>query len=208
MAPVIILGGIYGGVFTAVEASVVAVNYALFLGLFVTRKLNTSKIYECFSRTTLIAGSMMILVGISTSFGELLTLYQVPQMIAEALTSITSNVKLIYLLLIFFLIVLGTFMDTMATIIILTPMLLPVMVKLGVHPIQFGVVFVVTNEIAFLTPPVGANLFAMAGITKLPIEQIAKEEIVFIIGLTVAVIVLAWFPEISLYLPRKMGYVF
>ena len=208
LAPIIILGGIYGGAFTAVEASVVAVNYALFLGIFVTKKLSISDIFECFNKTTIIAGSMIILVGISTSFGELLTLYQVPQMIAEFLISISSNVNVIFLLVILFLIILGTFMDTMATIIILTPMLLPVMVQLGIHPIHFGIVFVVTNEIAFLTPPVGANLFVMAGITKIPIEKIAKEEIVFIIGLLIAVIILAWFPEISLYLPKKLGYVY
>jgi C4-dicarboxylate transporter DctM subunit len=208
MAPMIILGGIYGGIFTPVEASVVAVNYAIIVGLFITRKLNMHSIYDCFSRTTIISGSMIILIGLSTSFGELLTLYQVPQQIAEMLGVISSNVKLIYLIIIIFLIILGTFMDTMATIIVLTPILLPVMVKLGVHPIHFGIVFVVTNEIAFLTPPVGANLFAMTGVTKLPIEQIAREEIPFIIGLIFAVIVLAWYPEIVMWLPRLMGYAF
>lgn len=208
MAPVIILGGIYGGIFTPVEASVVAVNYAVFVGLFITKKLNMQIIYDCFSRTTIIAGSMIVLIGLSTSFGELLTLYQVPQQIAEMLGAITSNVKIIYLMIIAFLIILGTFMDTMATIIILTPILLPVMVKLGVHPIHFGIIFVVTNEIAFLTPPVGANLFAMTGVTKLPIEQIAREEIPFIIGLIFAVIVLAWYPKIVMFLPRIMGYAF
>lgn len=208
MAPVIILGGIYGGIFTPVEASVVAVNYAVFVGLFITKKLNMQIIYDCFSRTTIIAGSMIVLIGLSTSFGELLTLYQVPQQVAEMLGAITSNVKIIYLMIIAFLIILGTFMDTMATIIILTPILLPVMVKLGVHPIHFGIVFVVTNEIAFLTPPVGANLFAMTGVTKLPIEQIAREEIPFIIGLIFAVIVLAWYPKIAMFLPRIMGYAF
>jgi len=208
MAPVIILGGIYGGIFTPVEASVVAVNYAVFVGLFITKKLNMQIIYDCFSRTTIIAGSMIVLIGLSTSFGELLTLYQVPQQIAAMLGAITSNVKIIYLIIIAFLFVLGTFMDTMATIIILTPILLPVMVKLGVHPIHFGIVFVVTNEIAFLTPPVGANLFAMTGVTKLPIEQIAREEIPFIIGLIFAVIVLAWYPKIAMFLPRIMGYAF
>jgi len=178
------------------------------VGLFITKKLNMQIIYDCFSRTTIIAGSMIILIGLSTSFGELLTLYQVPQQIAEMLGAITSNVKIIYLMIIAFLIILGTFMDTMATIIILTPILLPVMVKLGVHPIHFGIVFVVTNEIAFLTPPVGANLFAMTGVTKLPIEQIAREEIPFIIGLIFAVIVLAWYPKIAMFLPRFMGYAF
>ena len=208
LAPIIILGGIYGGVFTPVEASVVAVNYAIFVGLVITKKLNMRIIYDCFSRTTLISGSMIILIGLSTSFGELLTLYQVPQQIAEMLGAISSNVKIIYLIIILFLIILGTFMDTMATIIVLTPILLPVMVKLGVHPIHFGIVFVVTNEIAFLTPPVGANLFAMTGVTKLPIEQIAREEIPFIIGLIIAVIILAWFPQIVMFLPRIAGYAF
>jgi C4-dicarboxylate transporter DctM subunit len=208
LAPIIILGGIYGGIFTPVEASVVAVNYAIFVGLVITKKLNMKTIYDCFSRTTLISGSMIILIGLSTSFGELLTLYQVPQQIAEMLGTISSNVKVIYLIIIFFLIILGTFMDTMATIIVLTPILLPVMVKLGVHPIHFGIVFVVTNEIAFLTPPVGANLFAMTGVTKLPIEEIARKEIPFIIGLIIAVIILAWFPQIAMFLPRMAGYAF
>ncbi|MBW1698390.1 MAG: TRAP transporter large permease [Deltaproteobacteria bacterium] len=208
MAPLIILGGIYGGIFTPVEASVVAVNYAILVGMFITKKLNIRIIFDCFSRTTLISGSMIILIGLSTSFGELLTLYQVPQQIAEMLGAISTNVKVIYLIIIFFLVILGTFMDTMATIIVLTPILLPVMVKLGVHPIHFGIVFVVTNEIAFLTPPVGANLFAMTGVAKLPIEQIAREEVPFIVGLIIAVIVLAWYPQIAMFLPRLMGYAF
>lgn len=207
LAPLIILGGIYGGIFTPVEASVVAVDYALIVGFLVTKKLSLSKTYDCLVATVLISGSMIILIGLSTSFGELLTLYQAPQAVATFLATISTNWRVVYLLIIAFLIVLGTFMDTMATIIILTPILLPVMIELGIHPIQFGVIFVVTNEIAFLTPPVGANLFAMTGVTGVPIERIAKEEVPFIIGLIAAVIVLAWFPEISLFLPRLAGYV-
>lgn len=206
LTPIIILGGIYGGIFTPVEGAVVAVNYSLIVGVVVTRKLSWRKIYDCLSRTCLICGAMIVLIGLSTAFGELLTLSQAPQRVAELLTAISNDWRVIYMIVIAFLIILGTFMDTMATIIILTPILLPVMVKLGVHPIHFGIVFVVTNEIAFLTPPVGANLFAMAGVTGLPIERISREEIPFIVGLIVAVIILALFPEIVLFLPRLTGY--
>ncbi len=206
LAPIIILGGIYGGVFTPVEGSVIAVLYSLLVGTVVTRELSWAKIFDCLARTSLIGGSMIILIGLSTAFGELLTIGQVPQKVAVFLAGISTDWRVIYLIVIAFLIVLGTFMDTMATIIILTPIFLPVFVKLGVHPIHFGVVFIVTNEIAFLTPPVGANLFAMTGVTGLPIEQIAKEEIVFMVALVVAVIVLALVPEISLFVPRLAGF--
>lgn len=201
LAPVIILGGIYGGVFTPVEGSVVAVNYSLLVGLFFNRELTLAKIYDCFSRTCLISGLMIVLIGLSTAFGELLTLAQAPQQIAQILLSLSTDLRIIWLVIIGFLIVLGTF-------IILTPILLPVMVQLGVHPIHFGVVFVVTNEIAFLTPPVGANLFAMSGVTGLPVEPIARQEIPFIVGLILAAIVLAMVPEITLFLPRVTGYLY
>jgi C4-dicarboxylate transporter DctM subunit len=206
--PVLILGGIYGGIFTPVEGSVVAVLYSLMVGALITKKLTSKKIYDCLSRTCLISGSNIILVGLSTAFGELLTLAQAPQKIASLLSTISDDWRIIYLLIIAFLIVLGTFMDTMATIIILTPILLPVMVQLGIHPIHFGIIFVVTNEIAFLTPPVGANLFAMTAVTGLPLERIAREEIPFIVGLIGAVIILALVPEISLFLPRITGYLY
>lgn len=206
LTPLIVLGGIYGGVFTPVEGSVIAVVYSLLVGAVVTRKLTWSKLFDCLARTSLIGGAMIVLIGLSTAFGELLTIGQVPQRVAEFLTSISTDWRVIYLIVIAFLIVLGTFMDTMATIIILTPIFLPVFVKLGVHPIHFGVIFIVTNEIAFLTPPVGANLFAMAGVTGLPIERIAREEIAYIVALVIAVIVLAMIPEISLFLPRIAGF--
>jgi len=206
LTPFIILGGIYGGVFTPVEGAVVAVNYSLLVGILIHKKLSLAKIYDCLSRTCLVCGAMIILIGLSTAFGELLTLAQAPQKVAEFLGVISSDWRVIYLIIIAFLVVLGCFMDTMATIIILTPILLPVMVKLGIHPIHFGIIFVVTNEIAFLTPPVGANLFAMVSVTGLPIERISKEEIPFIVGLIVAVVILALVPEITLFLPRITGY--
>ena len=206
LTPVIILGGIYGGVFTPVEAAVVAADYSLLVGLLITKKLNMQKIYSSLSKTCLICGVMIVFIGLSTAFGELLTLAQAPQKVGYLLSTISNDWRVIYLIIIAFLVALGCIMDTMATIIILTPILLPVMVNLGVDPIHFGIIFVVTNEIAFLTPPVGANLFAMVAVTGLPIERISREEIPFIVGLIVAVIILALVPEITLFLPRIAGY--
>lgn len=206
LTPIIVLGGIYGGIFTPVEAAVVAADYSLMVGLLITKKLNMQKIYSCLSKTCLICGVMIVFIGLSTAFGELLTLAQAPQKVGYFLSTISNDWRVIYLIIIAFLVVLGCIMDTMATIIILTPILLPVMVNLGIHPIHFGIIFVVTNEIAFLTPPVGANLFAMVAVTGLPIERISREEIPFIVGLIAAVIILALFPEITLFLPRIAGY--
>jgi len=164
------------------------------------------KIYSSLSKTCLICGVMIVFIGLSTAFGELLTLAQAPQKVGYLLSTISNDWRVIYLIIIAFLVALGCIMDTMATIIILTPILLPVMVNLGVDPIHFGIIFVVTNEIAFLTPPVGANLFAMVAVTGLPIERISREEIPFIVGLIVAVVILALVPEITLFLPRIAGY--
>lgn len=203
--PFIVLGGIYSGIFTPVEASVVAVVYSMLIGLIVKRTIGLKEIWASLSEASTICGGLVIIMGTAIFFGEFLALNNIPQQIASSLLSVTEDPIVMLLLLSVILIVLGTFMETLSTVIILTPILLPLIVKLGIDPIHFGILLVVTSEIGFLTPPLGVNLFVACGISGLKIEEISKRVIPFILTLVVGLLILLFFPQISLFLPGLKG---
>jgi C4-dicarboxylate transporter DctM subunit len=204
MAPVIVLGGIYGGVFTPTEASVVAAVYGLLVGLFVYRELTWRKIYQALLNAVLVGGSVTIIVGLASGFGRLLTQYQIPQQLATYTLSWSTDPFVVLMIINVGLIIIGTFMETLATIILLTPILLPLVVELGVDPIHFGILLVITSEIGFLTPPLGVNLFVAMGIANVTLEQISKAVWPYIVVLTLVTVLLTAVPEISLWLPRLL----
>ena len=204
IAPVIVLGGIYGGVFTPTEASVVAAAYGLIVGLFVYRQLDARKIYQALLNAVLIGGSVTIIVGLASGFGRLLTQYQIPQELANWTLGLSKNPFVVLMLINIGLIIIGTFMETLATIVLLTPILLPLVVALGVDPIHFGILLVITSEIGFLTPPLGVNLFVAMGIAKVTLEQISRAVVPYIIMLTLITVMLTAFPQISLWLPKML----
>ena len=204
--PLVILGGIYSGIFTPVEASVVAVFWGLFVGGLIYRELSGPKIMTALVDGVMIGGTVLVIVGTSTMFGQLLTLEQVPVKLASLITSISENKFVVMLLLICVFYVLGMFMETLSTIIILTPILLPVVVSLGIDPIHFGVIFVVTNEIAFLTPPLGVNLFVASKLSGVSLERLSINVFPYIIAITLCVLLLLFVPALSTWLPRFLGY--
>jgi len=204
MAPVIVLGGIYGGVFTPTEASVVAAVYGLLVGLFVYRELTWRKIYQALLNAVLVGGSVTIIVGLASGFGRLLTQYQIPQQLATYTLSWSTDPFVVLMIINVGLIIIGTFMETLATIILLTPILLPLVVQLGVDPIHFGILLVITSEIGFLTPPLGVNLFVAMGIANVTLEQISKAVWPYIVVLTLVTVLLTAVPQISLWLPRLL----
>ena len=204
LAPIIVLGGIYGGIFTPTEASVVAAVYGLLVGLFVYRELNWRKIYQALLNAVLVGGSVTIIVGLASGFGRLLTQYQIPQELAAYTLSWSTNPFVVLMIINVGLIIIGTFMETLATIILLTPILLPLVVELGVDPIHFGILLVITSEIGFLTPPLGVNLFVAMGIANVTLEQISKAVWPYIVVLTLVTILLTAVPQISLWLPRLL----
>jgi C4-dicarboxylate transporter, DctM subunit len=204
LAPVIVLGGIYGGVFTPTEASVVAAVYGLLVGLFVYRELNWSKIYQALLNAVLVGGSVTIIVGLASGFGRLLTQYQIPQQLAAYTLNWSHNPFVVLMIINVGLIIIGTFMETLATIILLTPILLPLVVALGVDPVQFGILLVITSEIGFLTPPLGVNLFVAMGIANVSLEGISKAVVPYIVVLTLVTVLLTAVPQISLWLPRLL----
>jgi tripartite ATP-independent transporter DctM subunit len=202
LAPVIILGGIYAGVFTPVEAAAVAVFYAFFVGMFVYRSLTWPGFLESLRVTAMMSGTVIVIVGIALSFGRLLTIYQIPQMVAEGLSAVSSDPIIVLFLIAMFLIVIGTFMETLAQIIILTPVFLPLVKSLGVDPIHFGVIFVVCCEIGFLTPPLGANLYVAMKQADVSLEEVSKAVLPFLAALIVGLVPIILFPSLSLFLPR------
>ncbi len=206
MAPVVILGGIYSGFFTPTEAAIVSIFYTLFVGLFVYKELRLKSIFKAMDSTTWLAGRVLIILFTAQAFGRLLVQYKIPDAIAAGLLDLTGNVYIIWALIIFFLIIIGMFMETLATIMLVTPVLLPVMTSLGVDPIHFGVVLVMCCEIGFETPPLGENLFIASGIAKTSIEEISIKSIPFSVVEILSVFLVAYIPALALWLPKLLGY--
>jgi C4-dicarboxylate transporter DctM subunit len=206
MAPVVILGGIYSGFFTPTEAAVVAIFYTLFVGVFIHKELKWGGTAKSLEACTWLTGRVLLIMFTARAFGRLLVQYRIPEIVADGLLAMTNNLYIIWILVIAFLIFVGMFMETLATIMILTPVLLPVMTKLGVDPIHFGIVFVCCCEIGFETPPLGENLFIASGIAETSIEDISLKAIPFSIVEISAVFLIAFVPALSLWLPKLLGY--
>lgn len=206
LAPVIILGGIYAGIFTPTESAIVAIFYTLFIGLFVHRELRWIAIKVSLRTTTWITGRVLLILFTATAFGRLLVEQRIPSDIAEAMLGMTSNVYIIWAMVIVFLLFVGMFMETLAAILILVPVLLPVMYMTGADPTHVGIVVICTLSIGFMTPPLGENLFVASGIGGEPVEKIIVKVMPFVLVATIAVFLIAYVPQISLWLPSLMGY--
>lgn len=202
--PVIILGGIYSGFFTPVEASVVAVLYAAFVGVFVNRSLNRTGFGIALHRTHMISGALMIVVAASTLFARIITFERIPQMLVETFSNATDNVLLLLLMINILLLIIGCFMETLSAIIILGPVLVPLIASFGVDKTHFGIILILNIEIAFLTPPLGVNLFVAAQIAGIKIEKMMLATLPYILILLVMLALITLVPEISLWLPRTL----
>ncbi len=200
-APLLILGGIYGGIFTPTEAAGVAVFYALFVGLFLYRELTFAKVLEALRFTALIGG-LLILLTPTLAFGQLTAFYDVPSEMERMITAITTDPILVMMLIGLFYIFVGTFMESLAQIILFTAVFLPVVEALGVDPVLFGIFTVMTCEIGFLTPPLGANLNIAAKITGITIEDVSVGAVPFIFAYIVGLMFLILYPEATLFLPN------
>jgi C4-dicarboxylate transporter DctM subunit len=200
-APIVILGGIYGGVFTPTEAAGVAVLYALFVGLAIYRGLTSAAIIEALRFTALIAG-LLVLITPTTAFGQVLALYNLPEQTIELLGPIVANKWFFLVVVGTFLILIGTFMESLAQIILFTPVLLPAAIATGIDAITFGIFMVLTCEIGFLTPPVGGNLFIGAKLARASIEQISVAVIPFCLAYVLGMAFVVAFPAVVLWLPN------
>jgi C4-dicarboxylate transporter DctM subunit len=200
-APILILGGIYGGAFTPTEAAGVAVFYSLFVGLFIYKELTLEKLLDALRFTALLTG-ILILITPTLAFGQLTAFYDVPSAVQTGITSLTTNPFLVLMLIGIFYIFIGTFMESLAQIVLFTAVFLPLVTSLGIDPVFFGIFTVITCEIGFLTPPLGANLTVAARISGISIERISVAVIPFIFAYVLGMVVLALFPDLTLFLPN------
>ena len=202
-APVLILGGIYGGAFTPTEAAGVAVFYALFVGVFIYGELTLKKLVDALRFTALLTG-ILILISPTLAFGQLTAFYDIPTAVQTGITSITENRVLVLLLIGVFYIFIGTFMESLAQIVLFTAVFLPLATSLGVDPVMFGIFTVITCEIGFLTPPLGANLTVAARISGISIERVSVAVLPFIGAYIVGLLILIIFPDLTTFLPNWM----
>lgn len=200
IVPGIILGGIYGGVFTPTEAGAVAVVYAIICGLFIYKEISFKDLPAVFARSTLTSATILVLVVFAAAFGRLVTFEQIPTTVANALVGLSDNPIVILILINLMLLLIGMFMETISAIIILTPILLPVVTKLGVDPIVFGVILTVNLAIGFCTPPLGVNIFVASQVSNVSIEKITRALIPFLAVMLVLLVAVTFIPEISLFL--------
>lgn len=205
LVPVIILGGIYGGIFTPTEAAAAGCVLGVIISVFVYKEVKLSDIPYMAFRSVIISAPVMFIIGVSTGFGRVLAITQMPSMIAEGILGITSNSVLLLILINLLLLLVGTFMETNAAIIILTPILLPIVTALGITPIHFGMIMILNLAIGFITPPLGANLFMASEISRVKFETLAKTIWPWIGAMIVVLIIITYIPQISLFLPQMMG---
>ncbi|MBD5642278.1 MAG: TRAP transporter large permease [Desulfovibrio sp.] len=204
MMPVIILGGIYSGLFTPTEAAAVAAVYGGLVGFFIYRELH----FRDLSRTLLNAAynttMIMFVVGAANLFGWILTNAQVPHMLAESFTNLTSSPLVFLMLVNLLLLFIGTLINASAAIVILTPILLPVALGLGIDPVFFGVLMVINLAIGCITPPVGLDLFVVSSITGISIDKVTARVIPYLLVLLGVLVIFTWFPSIITFMPALM----
>lgn len=202
MVPVIVLGGIYGGMTTPTEAGVIAVVYSFVVEGLVIRTLSWQNIWDILRNTALTTASIFLVVATATALGQILMFYNVPDMMVHFLMGISQNKYVLLPIIIVFLLFMGTFMDALANILILTPLLLPVIKQLGIDPVHFGIAMIVNVSMGFLTPPVGVNLFVGCAISKISIERLSMAVMPFLAAMVIALVFIFFIPDISLLLLR------
>jgi len=206
ICPLIIIGGIFSGQFTPTEAAAVACAYALIIGLFVFRSLTWKDVLECFGKSAVISAVILLVITTATLFATVLTLERVPANIARAMTSLTNN-KYVFLMLVnLLLLFMGMIMETGANVILLAPILLPLAMKYGIHPLHFALVMLVNLNIGLVTPPLGVCLFVAAPIADVKYERIAIASLPFIAAEIVVLMLITYIPELILILPRLFGF--
>ncbi|MDR2113092.1 MAG: TRAP transporter large permease subunit [Candidatus Accumulibacter sp.] len=200
MMPVIILGGIYGGVFTPTEASVVAVFYALFVGMAVYREIRLKDLFPIFRKSVISSAVIMFIIANAGLFSYLITRAGVPEAIGDFLKANLNSSAMFLLGINVSLFVIGMFIETSSSIIVLAPILVPVAMKFGVDPVHFGIIMVVNLACGMITPPFGVNLFAACTVAKISVDEIVRELIPFVLTVLVCLMLITYFPQISLFL--------
>lgn len=202
IAPIIIIGGILSGIFTPTEAAVIADVYALIIALFIYKEIKFSDLPRIFLKSAIATAACFLIISTAGIFGWMLAAEEIPIKVMIFIQSISSNPIIILLLINFLLLFIGTWMDLTATLIVLTPVLLPVAISIGMNPVHFGVMMILNLEIGHITPPMGLCLFGAATVSKLPVEKVIKALIPFIIACIFVLFLVAYIPDLVLLIPN------
>ncbi len=205
MTPVIILGGIYGGFMTPTEAAGVAVVYGLFVGLFIYKEIKLDKLGELFVKASISSATVMFIVANASVFAWLLTTGRIASEMAAGLLGITTSKIGILLIMNLIFLVAGCFIDAISAFYILVPIMLPIVNEIGMDPVLFGVFMTVNLAIGLATPPVGINLYVACNIAKIPLKEISYKVLPFILAMLIALMMITFIPQITLWLPSVMG---
>lgn len=200
-APILILGGIYAGIFTPSEAAAVAVAYGLFVGLFVYKGLTWVKLLDAFKFTAIVIGTVLFILGSTKAFGQLVTIFDIPSDILALFQGLIAYPWLIMLFIGIFYILVGMWLESIPQIIIFTAVFFPLVTSLGIDPVVFGIFTVMTCEIGFLTPPIGVNLFVAARISRITIEDISVGVLPLLIPYILMILILVFFSDWVTWLP-------
>ncbi|WP_218672726.1 TRAP transporter large permease [Oceanobacillus timonensis] len=201
---IIAIGGIAAGIFTAVEGAAVAVLYTTILSL-IYKQLHLSDIPKILQETIIYSGMILLLIGASTAMSWVLAYTGIPAAITNAMLSATGNYVLLLLMILLILLIVGTFMDIAPALLIFTPILFPITTQLGVDPVHFGIIIGMALAIGITTPPIGTVLFIGSSVSGVSIEKIMPKLLIFYVPLIVALLLVTFIPEISLFLPRLFG---
>lgn len=198
---IIIIGGIWGGLFTATEAAIVASFYALFLSGFVYKQVGIKDLFKIIYDSLITSCKTLFIIAIANFLAYFMIHQRIPNQVIQGLMSISSNSHILVLLIIFILIILGMFLEGTAVILIVTPIFLPIIDAIGMDYVQFGVVMILASMIGLLTPPVGMSLYAVSSVTKVSLLELSKEVLPYVLGITLVLLLCAYWPPISCWLP-------
>lgn len=198
LTPVIILGGIYGGIVTPTEAATVSVVYSLIVSIFIYRTMGFKDVPAILAETARNLAPILVVIAAATLFGRVLTLLNLPTLLTKYVTSTITSKFAVIMILNLVLLLAGMLINTTSAILILTPVLLPIANAIGLHPVHFGMIMVVNLSIGFVTPPVGSNLFVACGMFDIPITTMTKYTMPFIYAFAVALLLVCFVPQISL----------
>jgi tripartite ATP-independent transporter DctM subunit len=205
LMPVIIMGGILGGVFTATESAAVACIYALFVGFIVYKKLTLKKVFILAINAAITVGSLQLILSMSGILGWTIAAFRVTQLLSEFLLSLSTNPIIIMFLINILLLIAGMILDPAVSVIILSPILFPIVTKIGYNPLHFGMIMSINLIIGLITPPVGNILFVASSVGKVSIERLIIKTFPYYLAMLILLLLVIFIPEITLFVPRLFG---
>jgi tripartite ATP-independent transporter DctM subunit len=205
ITPVIIVGGIWTGLFTPTESGVVASTYAIILGLVIYRDVTLKDLLEVFYNTIEFTAIVLFIISIAVLYGWLLVKLQIPLSLAEMVMQLSTNSTVLLIIITFFFLIVGCFMSVIESVLIFTPVMVPMVKLLGIDPLFFGVLMVISLSVGVITPPFGNVIYVLVGITNSTFEEVVKAILPFLIPILVAILILVFFPQLVTFLPRLVA---